>query len=239
MSPSFELTGGLWIGGTNPLVVMAGPCVIESRDLCLQVAEDMRDICRRTGLAYVFKASFDKANRTSVSSFRGPGLDEGLAILAEVREECGVPVLTDIHEPDQAAPAAGVVDALQIPAFLCRQTDLLLAAGRTGKPVAIKKGQFLAPEDMGAVRELGTPVIFDCTHSVQLPGGQGTSSGGQREYAYPLARAAAAVGIDALFLEVHPDPPSALSDSTNCLALSGIEQMLTTVKAFHELGRKS
>lgn len=255
----------------KPLTLIAGPCVIESRDLVLQVAEQVSDICQELGIRYVFKASFDKANRSSGQSFRGPGTDEGLAILQEVGQRFGVPVLTDIHESHQAAAAAQAVDVLQIPAFLCRQTDLLEAAARavagTTKVVNVKKGQFLAPWDMAQVvnklkesgldpasgrlwltergssfgyntlvvdyrslpqlQALGCPVIFDATHAVQQPGGQGTTSGGQREFVAPLARAAVAVGVDGLFLEVHPDPTVALSDGPNMVPLHRLKALLS------------
>jgi 2-dehydro-3-deoxyphosphooctonate aldolase (KDO 8-P synthase) len=247
--------------------------VIEDEQTCMTVASHMVEVCARLGLAYVFKASFDKANRTSVDSFRGPGLDAGLEILAAVAARFRVPVVTDVHETAQVAKVASVVDVLQIPAFLCRQTDLLLAAAESGRVVNVKKGQFLAPEDMAAVvakvrstgnqrllltergtsfgyhnlvvdmrglvtmRELGTPVVFDATHSVQLPGGQGTSSGGRREFVPPLARAAAAVGIDGLFLETHPNPSEARSDGPNSLPLQDVEQVLRKVRDIHELGR--
>jgi len=246
--------------------LIAGPCVIESRDLALEVAERMKTITDRLGITYVFKASFDKANRSSGSTFRGPGVHEGLEVLAEVKQRFGVPVLTDIHESQQAAPVAAVVDVLQIPAFLCRQTDLLLAAAEavrgTNKTINVKKGQFLAPWDMAQVvnklrkagvenlwltergssfgyntlvvdyrsipqmQILGCPVIFDATHSVQQPGGQGSSSGGQREFVAPLARAAMAVGVDGLFMEVHPDPDNALSDGPNMVPLQRVEALL-------------
>lgn len=249
-----------------PLTLIAGPCVIESRDLALQVAEEVKAITDRLGIHYVFKASYDKANRSSGGSFRGPGVEEGLAVLAEVKQKLGLPVLTDIHESQQAAPVAEVVDALQIPAFLCRQTDLLLAAAAatrgTDKVINVKKGQFLAPWDMAQVvkklreagvenlwltergssfgyntlvvdyrglpqlQELGCPVIFDATHSVQQPGGKGTSTGGQREFVAPLARAAVAVGVDGLFMEVHPDPDQALSDGPNMVPLHRLEPLL-------------
>ncbi|MBM3817265.1 MAG: 3-deoxy-8-phosphooctulonate synthase, partial [Actinobacteria bacterium] len=246
-----DLGKGVVCGDGQPLVVIAGPCVVESKDLASEVAERMKDICGRLGIGYVFKASYDKANRTSLSGYRGPGRDEGLAVIGSIGASLGIPVLTDIHETSDAAVAAKHVDVLQIPAFLCRQTDLLLAAAATGKAINVKKGQFLAPWDMknvveklrngGAnnvlVTERGTsfgyntlvvdyrglpqlrasaaPVIFDVTHSVQQPGGQGTSSGGQREYAGALARAAVAVGVDGLFLETHPDPDKAPSDGPN------------------------
>lgn len=253
------------------LVLLAGPCVAESFDICLQVAERMAAICAELDIQYVFKASYDKANRSSGASFRGLGLDNGLEIIAKVKEATGLPAVTDIHEPSQAAVAAEVVDILQIPAFLCRQTDLLLAAADTGLPVNIKKGQFMAPEDMvgavGKVRDAGNqrvmltergssfgyhnlvvdmrslavmreiaPVVFDATHSVQLPGGLGHASGGQRQFVAPLARAAAAVGIDALFIEVHPNPDKALSDGPNSLNFEQAGQLLREVKAIHELG---
>ena len=259
----------------KPLTLIAGPCVIESRDLVLQVAEQVSGICQQLGIHYVFKASFDKANRSSGKSYRGPGTDEGLKILQEVGESFGVPVLTDIHESHQAAAAAQAVDVLQIPAFLCRQTDLLEAAAQavagTEKVVNVKKGQFLAPWDMAQVvnkmaesgldpasgrlwltergssfgyntlvvdyrslpqlQALGCPVIFDATHAVQQPGGQGTTSGGQREFVAPLARAAVAVGVDGLFLEVHPDPTVALSDGPNMVPLHRLKALLSQLVA--------
>ncbi|QNG29105.1 3-deoxy-8-phosphooctulonate synthase [Synechococcus sp. LTW-R] len=254
--------------------LIAGPCVIESRELVLQVAEHVKEITDRLGIDYIFKASFDKANRSSGGAFRGPGMQEGLKILAEVKERFGLPVLTDIHESIQAPPVAEVVDVLQIPAFLCRQTDLLLAAADavkgTEKTINIKKGQFLAPWDMtqvvnklrdGGVKNLwltergssfgyntlvvdyrslpqlkamGCPVIFDATHSVQQPGGQGTSSGGQREFVAPLARAAVAVGVDGLFMEVHPTPDQALSDGPNMVPLARLEPLLKQLMAVRE-----
>jgi 2-dehydro-3-deoxyphosphooctonate aldolase (KDO 8-P synthase) len=262
-----------------PFTLIAGPCVIESRDLVLPVAEQVRAITDRLGIRYVFKASFDKANRSSGQSFRGPGPEEGLAILQEVGQTFGLPVLTDIHESHQAAAAAQAVDVLQIPAFLCRQTDLLEAAAKavagTTKVVNVKKGQFLAPWDMaqvvGKLREcgldpasgrlwltergssfgyntlvvdyrgipqmqaLGCPVIFDATHAVQQPGGQGTTSGGQREFVAPLARAAVAVGVDGLFLEVHPNPDKALSDGPNMVALHRLEALLSQLLALRQV----
>ncbi len=258
-----------------PFTLIAGPCVIESRDLVLQVAEQVNTLCQKLGIRYVFKASFDKANRSSGKSFRGPGPDEGLAILQEVGQTFSVPVLTDIHESHQAAAAAQAVDVLQIPAFLCRQTDLLEAAAQavagTTQVVNVKKGQFLAPWDMAQVvnkvnesgldpasgrlwltergssfgyntlvvdyrsfpqlQALGCPVIFDATHAVQQPGGQGTTSGGQREFVAPLARAAVAVGVDGLFLEVHPNPDKALSDGPNMVPLHRLEALLTQLMA--------
>ena len=263
----------------KPLTLIAGPCVIESRDLVLQVAEQVSGICQELGIHYVFKASFDKANRSSGKSYRGPGCDEGLKILQEVGESFGVPVLTDIHESHQAAAAAQAVDVLQIPAFLCRQTDLLEAAAQavagTEKVVNVKKGQFLAPWDMAQVvnkmaesgldpasgrlwltergssfgyntlvvdyrslpqlQALGCPVIFDATHAVQQPGGQGTTSGGQREFVAPLARAAVAVGVDGLFLEVHPDPTVALSDGPNMVPLHRLKALLSQLVALRSV----
>ncbi len=259
----------------KPLTLIAGPCVIESRDLVLQVAERVSGICQELGMDYVFKASFDKANRSSGKSYRGPGTNEGLKILQEVGESFGVPVLTDIHESHQASAAAQAVDVLQIPAFLCRQTDLLEAAAKavagTEKVVNVKKGQFLAPWDMAQVvskmaesgldptsgrlwltergssfgyntlvvdyrslpqlQALGCPVIFDATHAVQQPGGQGATSGGQREFVAPLARAAVAVGVDGLFLEVHPDPTVALSDGPNMVPLHRLKALLSQLVA--------
>lgn len=252
---------GLHIGGGR-LVVVAGPCMLESRDLGMRVAETLKAACEARGFGYIFKASFDKANRTSIHSDRGPGLEQGLDWLGRIRRELGVPVVTDIHEPNQAEPVASVVDMLQIPAFLCRQTDLLVAASRTGKPVNVKKAQFLAPEDMASVAEkcreagasgvilcergtsfgyhqlvvdyrslvamrgLGCPVMFDATHSVQRPGGMGTSSGGDRRYVLPLVRAALAIGVDSVFLEVHPDPDNARSDGPNMVPLDKIDRLL-------------
>lgn len=257
--------------GAGRLAVLAGPCVAESRELCLEIAGRMKEICRKLDLGYIFKASFDKANRSSITSYRGPGLEKGLEILEAVKREFDLPAVTDIHESWQAKEAAKTVDLLQIPAFLCRQTDLLIAAAETGRPVCVKKGQFLAPEDMAGVlkklrqsncsgillaergtsfgyhnltvdfrglqtmREFGVPVVFDATHSVQLPGGLGTVSGGQRQFIPALSRAAAAVGIDAIFMEVHPDPDKALSDGANSLRLDDVEPILAKVKQIHDL----
>jgi len=267
----FEYAPGHKIGYGQPLTLIAGPCVIEAESVCRQIAAHAKTICAELGVNYVFKASFDKANRTSLASFRGPGPEKGLELLAAIGAEFAVPVLTDIHEPAQAALAAQYVDILQIPAFLCRQTDLLLAAARTGKPVNIKKGQFVAPEDMRpavdkvytegnrrvlltergttfgyhnlvvdmrglvTLAELDCPVIFDATHSVQIPGGLGQSSGGRREFIPPLARAAAAVGIHGLFLEIHPDPDQALSDGPNSLPLRDLKPLLQKVCDIHAL----
>ncbi len=275
MASVVTIRPGVGIGAGQPLLVMAGPCVIESAELCLQVAREMKAICAELGLGYVFKASFDKANRTSINGFRGCGMDDGLQILARVKRELDLPIVTDIHLPEQAAPVAAVADILQIPAFLCRQTDLLLEAARTGRVVNVKKGQFLAPEDMKAVvdkvlstgndrllltergttfgyhnlvvdmrgletmRSFGVPVVFDATHAVQQPGGLGNATGGRREFVYPLARAAAAVGIAGLFIEVHPVPDKALSDGPNSLALASVKAVLQKVKAIDELIRQA
>jgi 2-dehydro-3-deoxyphosphooctonate aldolase (KDO 8-P synthase) len=259
--------GNTCFGGNKPLVLIAGPCAIENESLTLRIAEGLKDITSRLGCELVFKASYDKANRTSVTSFRGLGMDHGLRVLERVKKEFALPILSDIHDTSQIAAAAEVLDVLQIPAFLCRQTDLLVAAGQTGKPINIKKGQFLAPWDMehginkvvstgnrqillterGAtfgynnlvtdmralviMRQLGYPVIFDATHAVQLPGGAGGSSGGQRQFVGALSRAAVATGIDGLFWEVHEDPDRALCDGANSLALAQVETMLTQILA--------
>ena len=259
---------GFEITDTSPFFLIAGPCVIESEQLCLDVAGRMKELTAQLGIPYIFKASFDKANRSSGKSFRGPGRDGGLAILAKVREQIGVPVLTDVHGIDDIAPVAAVCDVLQTPAFLCRQTDFIEACAASGKPVNIKKGQFLAPTDMQNVvdkaraaakaagiredtimvcergasfgynnlvsdmrslaimRRTGCPVVFDATHSVQLPGGQGSSSGGQREFVPVLARAAVATGIHGLFMETHPDPTNALSDGPNAWPLDKMPELL-------------
>jgi 2-dehydro-3-deoxyphosphooctonate aldolase (KDO 8-P synthase) len=268
-----EIAPGLAVGDGCPLLVMSGPCVAESEALCLAIAAELKAVCARLGLGYVFKASYDKANRTSGGSFRGQGLEGGLAILRAVKQAHGVPIVTDVHEVAQVEAVAEVADILQIPAFLCRQTDLLLAAGRTGKVVNIKKGQFCAPGDMrhavdkvrstGNPRVLltergttfgyhnlvvdmralpimrghGVPVIFDATHSVQLPGGQGGASGGQREFVAPLLRAACAVGLDGLFLESHPNPAAALSDGPNSIPLAEMAELLRTGRQLHDLCR--
>lgn len=252
-------------GDSQRLLLIAGPCVIESLAGCLQIAEAVSGICDRLGVNYVFKASFDKANRTSGGSFRGPGLSDGLEVLAKVRSKIGCPVTTDVHLPEQAGPVAQVCDLLQIPAFLARQTDLLIACAETGKPLNVKKGQFMAPGDMKyvvdkinaagdggvmlcergtffgygrlvndmsglpAMRALGVPVIFDATHSVQQPGGLGGSTGGNRELVEPLARAAAAVGIDGIFFETHPNPDLSPSDGPNMVPLDQFEKVLERV----------
>lgn len=256
------------------MILIAGPCVMESRELLHEIADKLVPMSRKLGVELYFKASFDKANRTSVSAFRGPGLDEGLKWLGEIKKEYDVPVVTDIHEPWQAEPAAEVCDMLQIPAFLCRQTDLLLAAGRTGRIVNVKKAQFLAPWDMKNVvgklestgnrkimlcergtsfgynqlvvdmtgipemKKLGYPVVFDATHSVQRPGGDGTSTGGNRDYVEPLAKAAVAAGADALFFEVHPDPDNAKSDGPNMVRLDAFEELLERVMKVYRAVRE-
>jgi 2-dehydro-3-deoxyphosphooctonate aldolase (KDO 8-P synthase) len=265
MTTQTQITPNLLIGDQHPLALIGGPCVIESEDFTLKMADEIRQVCDRLSIPFIFKSSFDKANRTSINSFRGQAIDEGLEILQKVKDKIGVPVLTDIHESSQAAIAAQVVDVLQIPAFLCRQTDLLVAAAETGRTVNVKKGQFLAPWDMKNVvrklemsgaknilltergtsfgynalvvdyrslpqmREFGYPIVFDATHSVQMPGGQGDKSGGQRHFVPTLARAAAAVGIDALFMEVHEDPDNAPSDGPNMIPLAQLEAVLRPI----------
>ena len=261
------------VGNDRPLVLIAGPCQIESEQHAMEVADALSAICREAGIALIYKSSFDKANRTSAGAARGVGLRRGLAILARVRERFRIPVLTDVHIAAQCAPAAEAVDVLQIPAFLCRQTDLLIAAGETGRAVNVKKGQFLAPWDMAHVAakvastgnesvmltERGTsfgyntlvtdlrglpimaragyPVVFDATHSVQQPGGQGASSGGQREFAPVLARAAVAVGVAAVFIETHPDPDRAPSDGPNMIPLRAMPGLLARLMAFDALAK--
>jgi len=262
------------IGGAEPLAFIAGPCVIESEEHAVHMACALAEIARRVGIPFIFKSSFDKANRSALASFRGPGLRDGLRILRAVKEAAGVPVLSDIHEPGQAEPASEVIDILQIPAFLCRQTDLLVAAGRTGRAVNIKKGQFLSPWDMRhavdkvvstgndkilltergttfgyrnlvvdyrslvVMRQLAWPVVMDATHAVQLPGGQEDRSGGEAMFIPFLARAAAAVGIDGLFCEVHDDPATAKSDGPNALDLSRVEGLLRQVVAIDAVVRR-
>jgi 2-dehydro-3-deoxyphosphooctonate aldolase (KDO 8-P synthase) len=261
-----EIAEGVAVGGGEPLLLIAGPDMIESEEHALKMARALAEITRERGVPHVFKASFDKANRTSIESARGPGAEEGLRILARIKAATGVLVTSDFHVPDQAAPAAEVVDLLQVPAFLCRQTDMLLAAGRTGRAVNVKKGQFLAPWDVQPIvdklraagceramltergttlgynnlvvdfrsldrmRALGVPVCFDATHSVQLPGGQGKSSGGERQFVASLARAAVAVGVDALFFEVHDDPDRALCDGPNQIPLDEFPAVLDAVR---------
>jgi 2-dehydro-3-deoxyphosphooctonate aldolase (KDO 8-P synthase) len=266
---------GFVAGIDQPIFLIAGPCVVESRQLALDTAGTLREICAELSIPFIYKSSFDKANRTSIRSFRGLGMDQGLAILAEVRRQIGVPVLTDVHEIDEIAQAAEAVDVLQTPAFLCRQTDFICAVASAGKPVNIKKGQFLAPSDMKNVvekaktasgsdnilvcergasfgynnlvsdmrslvimRETGCPVVFDATHSVQLPGGQGASSGGQREFVPVLARAAVAAGVAGIFMETHPDPAKALSDGPNAWPLARMRELLETLKGLDELVKR-
>ena len=267
--------GGFEIGGGKPLVLIAGPCVIESRDSALRHAAAIKQAADRAGMPLIYKSSYDKANRTSLSSFRGPGLEEGLRILAEVKREIGVPVLTDVHEKEQIDSVKQVADILQIPAFLCRQTDFVVAVAKSGSVVNIKKGQFLAPWDVRNIIEkilssgnqqilvtergvsfgynnlvsdmrslvvladFGYPVVFDGTHSLQLPGGLGNASGGERRYIPALARAAVAVGIDALFMEVHEEPDRALSDGPNSLPLKDFEGLLKQVKEIDGLLKKN
>lgn len=265
--------GPIRIGGRQPLVLISGPCVIESPDGALAIAAALKELTARLGMGFIFKASYDKANRTAINAYRGPGLKDGLAVLARIKRELDVPLLSDVHAVDEVAAAAEVLDVIQIPAFLCRQTDLLLAAAATGKPVNVKKGQFLAPWDVAHVvakiaatgnrrvlltergvmfgynnlvvdfraiaimQQTGCPVIFDATHSVQLPGGAGQSSGGQREFAPLLARAAVAAGANGIFMEVHPDPDQALCDGPNSLRLDMLPPLLAQLKAIHELVR--
>ncbi|MFN7353634.1 MAG: 3-deoxy-8-phosphooctulonate synthase [Burkholderiales bacterium] len=265
------------VGLDRPLFLIAGPCVIESQELALETAGQLKEMTTALGIPFIYKSSYDKANRSSGKSFRGLGLDQGLKILAEVKRQMGVPVLTDVHEVDEISSVASVVDVLQTPAFLCRQTDFIRAVAQSGKPVNIKKGQFLAPHDMKNVmdkareaareaglsedrfmacergvsfgynnlvsdmrslaimRETACPVVFDATHSVQLPGGQGTSSGGQREFVPVLARAAVAVGIAGLFMETHPNPAQAMSDGPNAVPLQRMKELLVTLNALDEL----
>lgn len=265
--------GEVKIGGGSPLVLIAGPCVIESEELVLRTAESLKEITGDLGIPLVFKSSYDKANRSSVSSFRGPGLKEGLKILQKVKDAYSLPVLSDVHTFEDVGPAAEILDILQVPAFLCRQTDFIEHVARSGRPVNVKKGQFMAPWEMGNVvekirhagnekilitergscfgynnlvadmrslpimRQLGVPVIFDGTHSVQLPGGQGTSSGGQREFVPALTRAAVAAGVDGIFLEVHPSPDKALCDGPNMLALKDLPVLLHQVKEIDAIVR--
>jgi 2-dehydro-3-deoxyphosphooctonate aldolase (KDO 8-P synthase) len=258
---------GYDVGLDRPLFLIAGPCVVESRQLQMDVAGELKVICADLGIPFIFKSSYDKANRSSHSSFRGPGMEEGLRVLGDVKKHVAVPVLTDVHAEDEIAAAASVVDVLQTPAFLCRQTDFIQAVARSGKPVNIKKGQYLAPDDMRQVvekaktasktdnilvcergvsfgyhnlvsdmralaimRDTGCPVVFDATHSVQLPGGKGTSSGGQREFVPVLARAAVAAGVAGLFMETHPNPDAALSDGPNAWPLRHMRSLLETLK---------
>ena len=275
MTPVHEIAlGSLRLGGGNPLFLIAGPCVIESEAHARKMAEEVARIAATAGVPCIFKASYDKANRTSVKSYRGPGLAEGLRILGKIKSDLGLPILADIHEQSHAAPAAEVADILQIPAFLARQTDLLLAAAKTGRIVNVKKAQFLSPWDMANVaekiagagnsrimltergasfgyqnlvvdmrsfpilRKLGYPVVFDVTHSVQLPGGQGNASGGQPEFIEPLARAGVAAGADGIFLEVHDNPAQALSDGSNALPLAQLPALLARLKELSAMVRR-
>jgi len=269
-----DIAGRFQIGPGQPLCLLAGPCVIESEAVMREIAATLKEVTLRLGISLVFKASFDKANRTSLGSYRGPGSEEGLALLAAIGREFELPLVSDVHESGQVAAAAEVLDIIQIPAFLCRQTDLLVAAAGTGKPVNLKKGQFAAPWDMAhavakvrsagtggllltergssfgynnlvvdmrslpLLSELGCPVIFDATHSVQLPGGAGSSSGGQRRFVPTLARAAVAAGVDGLFMEVHPDPDRALCDGPNSWPLDQVEALLRDLLAIHQLPRE-
>ena len=257
------------VGAGHPFLLIAGPCVLESEALAREVAAALKEIAERLSISFVFKSSFDKANRTSLDSFRGPGLEDGLKILADIRQDYQVPVVSDIHESNQVAEASKILDILQIPAFLCRQTDLLVAAAKSNKAINLKKGQFVSPWDMEnavhkirssgndnvmlcergfslgynnlvvdmrslpVMRSLGCPVIFDATHSVQLPGGAGGSSGGQREFILPLARAAVAAGLDGIFMEVHPQPDKALCDGPNSIPLDQVEPLLKTLLRIH------
>lgn len=271
---------GFEVGLDQPIFLISGPCVIESREMAMETAAALKEITTKLGVPFIYKSSFDKANRSSATSFRGLGMAQGLQILADVRESLQVPVLTDVHDIEQIKPVAEVVDVLQTPAFLCRQTDFIQACAVSGKPVNIKKGQFLAPEDMVQVvrkaelaateagiepqimvcergasfgyhnlvsdmrslaimRQTSCPVVFDATHSVQLPGGQGTSSGGQREFVPVLARAAVAVGVAGLFMESHPDPAKALSDGPNAVPLGKMEQLLATLVALDRVTKSA
>ena len=267
--------GSITIGAGHPLALIGGPCAIEGESFMLDVATRLRDIAAKAGVPFIFKSSYDKANRTSIRSYRGPGLRKGLEILQKIKDVVGVPILSDVHAVEEVEPAAEVLDVLQIPAFLCRQTDLVVAAARTGKPVNVKKGQFLAPWDtqniIEKVRSVGNdqvlltergasfgynnlvadmrslvimrsfdvPVVFDATHSVQLPGGAGTASSGQREFVPHLARAAVATGCDALFMEIHPDPDQAPSDGPNMLRLEDLEALLTQIMQIDRIVRKA
>ena len=273
-SPHIDLKNGVTIGNDLPLSIIAGPCALESRAHALDMAGALKDISERVGIGLVYKTSFDKANRTSIAGKRGVGMEKALPIFEDIRKETGLPVLTDIHLPEHCDPVAQAVDILQIPAFLCRQTDLLLAAAKTKKPINVKKGQFMAPWDMRYVAEkicdadnnqllltergvsfgynrlicdmralpilrtIGAPVIFDATHSVQEPGGEGASSGGQREMAPVLARAAVAVGVAAVFMETHQDPDNAPSDGPNMIPLKDMESLMAQLKDFDALSKK-
>lgn len=265
VAKEIEITASVRVGGTNPLFLIGGPCVIESEEHTLHMAREIRNVCNSLGIPFIFKASFDKANRTSIESYRGPGMDKGLAILRSVREELDIPILSDIHETGQVHTASEVLDMIQIPAFLCRQTDLLVEAAKTRKPLNIKKGQFLSPYEVKNIidkvksqgnekilltergtsfgynnlifdirsipimKRLGYPVVIDATHSVQRPGGEGTSSGGEAEFIPHVARAGVSVGADGLFLEIHDNPSQALSDSFNSFNLSNLHDFCTSL----------
>lgn len=267
--------GDILVGKGRPLVLIAGPCVIESEESALNHARKIKEIAEKHNMPFVFKSSYDKANRTSIKSFRGPGLEEGLRILKRVREEVGVPVLSDVHNISEVAPAALVLDVLQIPAFLCRQTDLVVKAAKTGKPINVKKGQFMSPREMDNVvakiesagnenilltergttfgynmlvndfrgviqmSETGYPIVYDATHSVQMPGGKGEASGGESKYVLPLSKAAVAIGCDVLFVEVHENPGKAMSDGLNTLKLDDLDDYLEQVKRIEEVVRKT
>lgn len=271
MTKEIVLNENIKFGGNNPFVLIAGPCMIESEDLVMKTAESIKEITTKLNIPYVFKASFDKANRSSIHSERGPGIEKGLEILAKVKKEFDLPVTSDIHEASQAEQAGEVLDIIQIPAFLCRQTDLLVAAANTNKIVNVKKGQFLAPWDMKNVvtklqetgneqilltergstfgynnlvvdmrslitmNELGAPVVFDATHSVQIPGGNGTTTGGKREFVPHLSRAAASIGVSSIFMEVHPNPDEAMSDGPNMVKLHELEEVLKPIKQIDQL----
>lgn len=271
MTKEIVLNENIKFGGNNPFVLIAGPCMIESEDLVMKTAEAIKEITTKLNIPYVFKASFDKANRSSIHSERGPGIEKGLEILAKVKKEFDLPVTSDIHEASQAEQAGEVLDIIQIPAFLCRQTDLLVAAANTNKIVNVKKGQFLAPWDMKNVvtklqetgneqilltergstfgynnlvvdmrslitmNELGAPVVFDATHSVQIPGGNGTTTGGKREFVPHLSRAAASIGVSSIFMEVHPNPDEAMSDGPNMVKLHELEEVLKPIKQIDQL----
>ncbi|MBI5739493.1 MAG: 3-deoxy-8-phosphooctulonate synthase [Nitrospirae bacterium] len=263
--------GNVKVGGQNPLAFIAGPCVIESEEITLRIAGKLKEYSEKLNIPFIFKSSYDKANRTSVNSYRGPGFDKGIKVLLRVKEELGVPVLSDVHSAEEAVKAAATLDVIQIPAFLCRQTDIIVAAAKTGKPVNIKKGQFLAPQDVKNIidkalstgnqnimitergvsfgynnlvvdmrsipimRSFGYPVVYDATHSVQLPGGMGSCSDGQREYIEPLSRAAVAAGCDAVFMEVHEDPGKALCDGPNMLDLEGFFVLAKKLNELNQL----
>jgi 2-dehydro-3-deoxyphosphooctonate aldolase (KDO 8-P synthase) len=267
--------GTIRIGNGNPLVLIAGPCVIENEEVTLETARGLKEICADLNIPLIFKSSFDKANRTSLSSFRGPGIEKGLRILEDIRKKLSVPIMSDVHSVDQVKPASEVLDLLQIPALLCRQTDLILFSSKTGKPVNVKKGQFLSPWDvkniiekfvstgntrllitergtcfgynnlvvdfkaLPIIRSFGQPLVFDVTHSLQLPGGEGNRSGGQREFAGALMRAGVGAGVDGLFIEVHPEPNRALCDGANMVALAEMKNLLKQAKAIHDLVAKA